>query len=138
MSNLVNHARRELEAAGFFDEDSDYNGMLGDAVVELVKKFAEQGHSGMSASMTLYLFEKVANFKPLTPITSDPDEWMEVFDNTWQNRRQSEAFSEDGGKTYHVLSENRRWIPRRVLRATPKSWRTRLLYPIHTAQRGHA
>lgn len=136
MSNLVTHARRELDAAGFFDDDSDYGGMLGDAVVELVEVFAKQGHSGMSASMVLNLFEQVANFKALTPITSNPEEWMVVFDNTWQNRRQSEAFSEDGGKTYHLLSENRRWIPRRVLLACPKQYRTRLMYPIHKAVQG--
>lgn len=136
MSNLVEHARRELETAGYFDDDSDYGGMLGDAVVELVELFAKQGHSGMSAMMTTALFEKLSSFKALTPLTTDPDEWVEVGEYTWQNRRQSEAFSEDGGMTYHLLSENRRWIPRRILRACPQSWRTRLMYPIHKAVQG--
>lgn len=63
---LVDDAKRNLVAAGLFDADSDYNGMLGNAVLELVKKFAEQGHSGTSAMMTLELFDKVINRRPLT------------------------------------------------------------------------
>lgn len=136
MSNLVAHARRELETAGFFDDDSDYGGMIGDAVVELVEVFAKQGHSGMSASIVLQLFEQVADFKALTPLTTDPDEWVEAYGNSRQNRRQPEAFSEDGGKTYHLLGEQRRWLPRRVIRFCPERYRTRLMYPIHKAVQG--
>lgn len=63
---LVDDAKRNLVAAGLFDADSDYSGMLGSAVLELVKKFAKQGHSGSSAYMTLELFDRVAKRKPLT------------------------------------------------------------------------
>lgn len=63
---LVDDAKRNLVAAGLFDADSDYDGMLGSAVLELVKKFAAQGHSGASAHLTLELFDKVAKRKPLT------------------------------------------------------------------------
>lgn len=65
MSNLVNHAEKELKKAGLFDRDSDYDGMLGDAVLELVTVFAKQGHSGMSAQMTRELFYKLSNFEDL-------------------------------------------------------------------------
>lgn len=98
--NLVPHARRELERAGLFREDSDYSGMLGDAVLDLVRVFAAQGHSGFSAHMAIDLFRRVASYDVLTPLTSDPSEWNEVGTDVWQNRRKSSCFSSDGGKTW--------------------------------------
>lgn len=109
MSNLVAHAKNELQLAGLFDEDSDYNGALGKAVLELVKVFAKQGHSGFSAAMTLKLFNEVANYKPLTPIGKSKDEWMDIsgmsIDPTWQNKRRSTTFSRDGGKTWYDIDD---------------------------------
>lgn len=65
MSNLVNHAQKELTRVGLFDKDADYDGMLGDAVLELITVFAAQGHSGYSAQMTRELFYKLSNFEEL-------------------------------------------------------------------------
>jgi hypothetical protein len=108
--NLQEHAEFELRRAGLFDKDSDYDGMLGPAVLALIKVFSEQGHSGFSAAMVRELFGKLAAFKTLTPITADPSEWMDVCDavpdstpGVWQNRRQSSCFSYDGGKTYYDI-----------------------------------
>ena len=42
MSNLVDYAERELKLAGLFDKDADYGGMLGHAVLKMVKLFAEE------------------------------------------------------------------------------------------------
>lgn len=112
MSNLVEHAERELKAAGLLSKDSDYDGMVGKAVLDLVKVFSEQGHSGGSASYVLYVFSQVANYQALTELTDDPAEWFhhdaDMSTNGkefWQNIRNSEAFSNDGGKTYYLLSE---------------------------------
>jgi hypothetical protein len=63
---LVDDAERNLRNSGMFDEDSDYDGMLGKAVMELIQVFAKQGHSGASAMRTLELFDQVARRKPLT------------------------------------------------------------------------
>ena len=42
-SNLVKHARRELELIGAFDEEKDfYAGMTGNAVIELIEVFSKQ------------------------------------------------------------------------------------------------
>lgn len=65
MSNLIDHANKELTRVGLFDKDSDYDGMLGDAALELITVFANQGHSGVSAEMTIQLFEKLARFKEI-------------------------------------------------------------------------
>lgn len=36
------HSRRELKKAGLFDKDSDYNAVIGNAVMELIVVFAKQ------------------------------------------------------------------------------------------------
>lgn len=123
MSNLVTHAERELRLAGLFDKDSDYDGETARAVMALVTLFSSQGHSGGSAHMVLHAFERVARFKTLTDITSDPAEWMDVAEivaekpgATWQNRRQSSCFSTDGGKTYYDIDAG----DDRAVRVTPQ------------------
>jgi hypothetical protein len=100
---LVEHARYELTRAGLFDSDSDYDGALGPAVLELLEVFAGQGHSGASAAAVVELFTRCVGFQPLTPLTSAPTEWMEVQPGLWQSCRQSHAFSRDGGLTWSLL-----------------------------------
>ena len=65
MSNLVNHANEQLQKAGLFDNDSDYDGELGKGVLELIIVFANQGHSGYSAELTVQLFSKLARFEEI-------------------------------------------------------------------------
>jgi len=65
LSNLVNHAETELRKHGLFDKNSDYDGMLGEGVLELIKTFASQGHSGYSAQITRELFYKLSDFQTL-------------------------------------------------------------------------
>lgn len=102
--NMVAHARRELELLG---EDED----VIEWMVRTVAAFASYGHSGGSASILIFTLHDLLQFKNLTPLTDDPKEWIrhtpEVFppDGVWQNARNGEAFSNDGGKTYYLLSE---------------------------------
>lgn len=109
MSNLQEHAVTELKRAGLLDDDADYGGALGPAVMRLINVFADDGHSGMSAAMTIDLFCRLARFEPLTPITSDPDEWTNDTqignEPLWQNTRRSTSFSRDGGKTWYDIDD---------------------------------
>lgn len=105
-SPLVNFAREEMRRAGMWDHDVDYGkGEIADCVLRLVKTHSREGHSGGSAEMVLDVFEKVVRYKPLSPLTSDPDEWMDVGQNMWQSRRNPSCFSEDGGKTFYDIDE---------------------------------
>jgi hypothetical protein len=111
--SLVAHAEYELKKAGLFDKDSDYDGEAGRAILEVVKVFSSQGHSGGSAWVCLGALEKLLRFQPLTPLTSDPDEWMCVSEEqrpdrstpVWQSRRRPSTFSRDGGKTWYDLDD---------------------------------
>lgn len=107
MSNLVDHAKRELAAAGLFDKDSDYNGMIGKAVVELMEVFAKQGHSGCSASMVSDLFNRLAGYEVITPLTGKDSEWNDISsmgENTlFQNNRNSAVFkNKNTGRSNYV------------------------------------
>lgn len=92
MSNLVEHAKRELQLAGYFDPNGIYGDMLGKAVMELITVFANQGHSGMSAPAGIGLFQTLASFEPIMPLTGEQDEWNYIGDDTWQNIRCSHVF----------------------------------------------
>jgi len=109
MSNLVDYAESELKLAGLFDKDSDYNGALGDAALEIVKVFSKQGHSGASAAIVTSIVEKLLRYEPLTPLTYAPDEWIDVSKESgtpmWQNKRKSTTFSTDGGETHYDVND---------------------------------
>lgn len=106
MGNLVDHAKRELAIIG--EEPEFIKGYL-----KVVKAFEKMGHSGGSASVAIPVINALLQYQNLTPLTDDPDEWFyhdEVVwgaaGGIWQNKRNGEAFSPDGGKTYYLLSEN--------------------------------
>ncbi|MBA3551187.1 hypothetical protein H0W32_03195 [Patescibacteria group bacterium] len=105
MSNLVNHARREL---ALLNNDSEFN----DCIVKAVEAFAAYGHSGGSAGVGIDILNRLLQFQNLTPLTDNPNEWFHhtgehVMDSegVWQSVRRGEAFSTDGGKTFYLLSD---------------------------------
>lgn len=100
--NLKNYAKTELEKAGLFDQDSVYNGKIGDAVYKLIELFSSQGHSNMSGQITLSIFNKVVNWEPLSPITGEKDEWMETDFSILQNKRLLSLFEKTVGKPYYT------------------------------------
>lgn len=113
---LIEHAKSELQRAGLDGPDDPYDGMLGHAVFELIEVFSKQGHSGFSATLTCAIFKDLAEYKALTPITSDPSEWQLVsgpstqFPDSkpqWQSTRQPNLFSHDGGETWYSVDDPR-------------------------------
>lgn len=107
MSALVAHAIRELDRAGIGDEDADYDGMLKKAVLEIVEIFSSQGHTGHSAAVTVAMVEKLLRFEPLSPLTGDADEWVEIdpaisVNIAAQNIRCSRVFRRHDGTSFDV------------------------------------
>lgn len=111
--NLVRYAKDEMMRAGLYDADSDYGGMLANAVMNLVKAFSGEGHSGCSAGMAMDIFNKLARFQPLTPLSSDPTEWQDMGGyglnpgekSFHQSTRQPNVFSRDSGVTWYCLDD---------------------------------
>jgi len=119
---------KELERAGLLSKESDYDGMLGEAVKELLLVFQKQGHSGYSAQATASIFYKLIKgepLTPLTPLTDSPEDWFEVSPGLFQSSRVSsvfinkneedkrpytiegKAFSDDGGQSYFTSRDSR-------------------------------
>ena len=95
---MYDWAKQELEFAGYkADDDEDGpNKWMREGTLELIKVFGEQGHSGGSAPHAVKLFERLASWKPLTPLTGSDEEWVEVGDGVFQNKRASNVFKENG------------------------------------------
>lgn len=105
MSNMLEWAEQELKLAGYDFKDNGPNSWVAENVLELLKVFSNQGHSGSSAPFAISLFEKLANWKPIAPLTGDADEWVEVGNEVWQNKRNSTVFKEANrfdGKPYWI------------------------------------
>lgn len=115
--SMIDHAKRELQFAGMLPEKSDdpaeeWNRLSGEAVLALMETFTSQGHSGASAGMTIELFTKLARWENLTPITADPEQWMEVDgEGLFQCRRNPALFSNDNLQSYyHVDNSNEKKV----------------------------
>lgn len=104
MSKMVEWATKELKLAGYDIDDPEDgpNRWLAEGTLELLKVFAEQGHSGMSAPYAVALFEKLALWKPIAPLTGEDDEWNDVDFGVKQNRRNSSVFKGEDGQAYWI------------------------------------
>ncbi len=127
MSNLREFAIKELELLGYSMKPGQPDGpnkWVVENILELIDAFAAQGHSGSSAPYVLGLFAKLADFKPVSTLTGNDDEWMECGDGIFQNRRCFHVFKEngvaydsegivfydvmeDGGKSYFTSRDSR-------------------------------
>ena len=103
--NLVEHAKLELKLAGI---EPEYVG----PILDMVRIFADMGHSGTSAEITATIVKDLLDYKNLIPLTDNPEEWThhgaEIWGEKggiWQNVRNARAFSRDGGKHYWLLED---------------------------------
>lgn len=55
----VEFARAWLKKYGFFDKESDYDGMIGEAAMEVAEVIAKQNHSGMSHAILMTVLQQL-------------------------------------------------------------------------------
>lgn len=98
MSNLHSHALMEFKAAKWLDDEGKYSDEMQEAickhVLKLLDVFADEGHSGSSAPYAVNVFQKLAMFEPLVPLTGEDWEWTEVGKGVFQNKRCSRVFKQ--------------------------------------------
>ena len=103
MSNLIEHAKIELDVIGLREESEDeMNVAMRNHILHMVTEFAKEGHSGFSASYAINILTKLFSYKPLSPLTGDDSEWINVGDmhggiSLWQNTRCSRVFKDENG-----------------------------------------
>lgn len=96
--SLIEYAKSELDAIGMTEDSSDeMNVMMRKHILHMVNEFADEGHSGMSASYALSILKSLLAYEPLSPLTGADDEWMEVGPDVWQNKRASNVFKDKDG-----------------------------------------
>jgi hypothetical protein len=106
MSNLLSYAENELNRIGMTEDSPDeMNRMMRKHILHMMQEFANEGHSGFSASYAISILTKLMDFKPLSPLTGEDDEWVKHdYDNdvTYQNKRRSSVFKGADGSCYDI------------------------------------
>ena len=105
--NSLEYAERELALIGMgADTKDEMNKAMHDHIILMVKTFADEGHSGMSAAYALSILKKLLAFEPLTPLTGEDSEWIDRSDISgkphWQNNRCSRVFKDEDGSCYDI------------------------------------
>jgi hypothetical protein len=104
MTSLIEHARYELK---ILQEDPE----IAEAIIDVIHAFVGEGlaEDGVTAATAATYIHHLLRRKPLSPLTSDPQEWARRENDQgaviWQSLRDPEAFSQDGGKNYWLLSD---------------------------------
>lgn len=101
--SLVQFAEEELKRLG---SDDEMQSAMNKHVLHMVKEFADEGHSGFSASYALSIIKRLLAYKPITPLTGNDDEWGHVSDVSgsplWQNKRCFSVFKDGDGQAYNI------------------------------------
>jgi hypothetical protein len=107
--NYKDHAMTEFRAANWIDDRGMWCDEMQKAicigVLKLLEVFHEEGHSGSTAPYAINMFEKLANFKPIVPLTGEDWEWNDVShyngsSTMYQNKRCSHVFKDADGRAY--------------------------------------
>ena len=108
MSNLLKHAEIEFKAAGWTNENGKFDDEMQEAicthVLKLIEIFSEEGHSGSTAPYAIKLFERLAMFKPIAPLTGEDWEWVD-HGECMQNKRCGHVFKQANrfnGQAYDI------------------------------------
>ena len=83
------------------DYEREMQEMMNNDVLELLKVFSEQGHSGFSAPIATRLFYKLANHKLITEVEDNPDDW----DENGQHKYLSSIFKRSDGTCYYIYGK---------------------------------
>ena len=108
MAGLVEFAEGELNLLLKSCKDSESlktQKAVNDDILDIIKLFSSQGHSGFSAGYSLNILKRLLDYKPLSAITGDEDEWEQLNyspDLAYQNKRCTSLFRDEDGKVYHV------------------------------------
>lgn len=77
--SLLKFVQKELDIIGMTEDDSDEkNVWMRRNILEIVDVFSKQGHDGFSADYAVSILQRVLLLEPLSALTGNDDEWVEV------------------------------------------------------------
>lgn len=85
--SLIEHAKDELRRINFGEDDTS-------AMIGILEKFFDQWDSGGAVHAVAPILQRLIAGKCLTPLSGADDEWTEVGDGVFQNRRSSSVFKD--------------------------------------------
>lgn len=77
-SGLVGFAKDEFKILGWDKSEDEMQKEVCKNIIELLSVLSKQGHSGFSIGYVLNLFNKLANYIPISPLTGEDSEWNDV------------------------------------------------------------
>lgn len=92
----VEFAKQEFDLLGWPGDD-EMQQLMCENILELLDAFDKQGHSGFSANYAISYFTRLAKYEPISPLTGDDSEWIEIGDNKYQNKRCFSVFKDENG-----------------------------------------
>lgn len=98
----LRHAKFELELVNEVPELTEF-------YLKIVEVFWEYNHDERSLDFTPKTIQKLLTHTNLTGLTSSPDEWSDLGNGIWRNKRDANAYSVDSGRTkvmFPVLDTN--------------------------------
>lgn len=98
MGNIVDYAINELNIA-FPNKEDKVQQTMNENIIEIIKLLESQGHTGTTIKYLFNKVERLINFKPLTSIDDNPEEWRECFGRTtsFQHKRCPSVFKDENG-----------------------------------------
>jgi hypothetical protein len=86
------HAKAELELAEESPELTEF-------YLKVLDVYTDFSHNKNTLYFTPEAIEKLMRFENLRQLTSHPNEWVQLSDELWRNKRNPRAYSNDGGET---------------------------------------
>ena len=88
MINLIEYAETEFRRAGYLppEQTEGRDKWVQENVIELLRVFMKQMHSGIGYQQCIEYFSQLANFNPIIPLTTDSSEWKSVGNGILQNK----------------------------------------------------
>lgn len=85
--SIISRAQEELRRINFGKEDSA-------VMIDILERFFKRWDSGGAVWAAAPVLQRLIAGKCLSPLTGNPDEWREVGEGVFQNRRVSSVFKD--------------------------------------------
>lgn len=91
MSNTIHHALSEFVFAGWMTPEGTFDDEMQESIcqnmIDVIELIDGQGHSGFSIQYLINHLTTLLKQEPLTPLTGEADEWVQMQDDLYMNKR---------------------------------------------------
>ena len=115
--SMVKYAERELDWIGMTKDDpyteetrkmeatEGMNCQMREKILEVIKTFSKQGHSGFSADYCLAILSKLMRYHPLSPVTDIEKDWVETAEKGMYQHRRAFALFRYGQDDFRIMGK---------------------------------